>query len=331
MKKPVVWVVNTGGTITSKFDPALGGFSSSAGADELIGPFPRIQEAAEIRIREFCNVNSVLLTVEQVFALRGVLEELLAEDGVAGAVVAHGTGTMEESCYLIDLTLRSRKPVVFTGAVLQRAQPDSDGPRNLYHAVRAAAHPGMVGMGVTVVMAGEILAARDAVKVSLQSAESLRAFRVGHLGTVDDEGVHLKRRPHFRRTFDVDRICPRVQLVKLGMGMDDLLVRACTDAYVEDRIDGLVIEALSAGNANAPNYHAIKDACAAGLPVVIASRVLDGTVQDDYGYQGAFRTLREAGAIGAVRMGGTKARMLLMVALAHTKEREELREIFANS
>jgi L-asparaginase len=133
--------------------------------------------------------------------------------------------------------------------------------------------------------------------------------------------------PQRRMHLEVDRLKENVQLVRMAQGANDLLLRACISAGV----DGIVVEATGAGNVNLAFYHAICDALYAGIPVVMATRLPTGAPHTGKGYAGAFSSIIERGAISAGYLSGLKARILLMVALAHTTQREGLREIFARA
>lgn len=148
MSKPVVCVVGTSGTIASRFDPTVGGHVSAASARDLVEAVPELAEIAEIRVVQHSNINSALMDTPTAFALRDTLRRVLADDAVAGAVVTHGTATFEESAYLMDITLGSEKPVVFTGAQRNADEKDPDGPRNLLYAAMIAADPAARGRGV---------------------------------------------------------------------------------------------------------------------------------------------------------------------------------------
>jgi L-asparaginase len=323
----LVCIVGTGGTIASKYDAAIGGHVSAASAQDLVAAVPELAAIAAIRVAEHSNVNSALMDTATAFALRDTLREVLLDETVAGAVVTHGTATLEETAYLMDLTLGGDKPVVITGAQRNFDAKDADGPRNLRHAVMVAAHREARGRGVLTMLGGEIHAARDATKINPQDLIAFRSRDGGAVGLVDDHGVTFINMPQRRMHLEVDRLKENVQLVRMAQGANDLLLRACISAGV----DGIVVEATGAGNVNLAFYHAICDALYAGIPVVMATRLPTGAPHTGKGYAGAFSSIIERGAIAAGYLSGLKARILLMVALAHTTEREGLREIFARA
>ncbi|MEX2449926.1 MAG: asparaginase [Rhodospirillales bacterium] len=327
MPKPTVWIIATGGTIASKYDPKVGGPVAAATAEDLIAAVPALHNVATIRSYEHTNINSPRIDSPTVFGLRDVLRERLAAQDVSGAVVTHGTATLEETAYLLDLTVGLDKPVVVTGSQRDFDEPDSDGPRNLLYAAMVAAHPQSAGCGVLVAAGGEIHSARDAVKAHTFSINAFSSRDGGRVGMVSKEGVIYFSRPERRVHLEVDHVKTNVQYVVMAQGSNDLLLRAC----IEKGVDGLVVDCVGAGNMNMPFYDAVSDALKMNIPVVISSRHLAGPPHPSKGYPGSFRSVVERGAISAGYLSGIKARILLMVALAHTKDRAVLADIFARA
>lgn len=327
MPKPIICVVGTGGTIASKYDPVIKGHVSAARAEDLVGAVPEITEIAEIRVVEHSNVNSALMDLRTAFGLRDTLRKVLRDEAVAGVVVTHGTATLEETAYLMDLTVGSAKPVVVTGAQRNFDEKDADGPRNLLYSVMVAAHPRASGRGVLVCVGGEIHSAVEAVKAKTESLTAFSARDGGPIGLVTKYGVTFLSVPERRLHFEVDHLKENVQLVCIAQGANDLLPRAC----IRERVDGIVVEAFGGGNVNLPFYEAIRDALAAGIPVVVATRAPSGQPHPGKAYPGSFESFVKKGAIPAGYLSGCKARVLLMVALAHTADRNRLREIFAEA
>jgi len=327
MAKPVVYIVGTGGTIASKYDAKLGGHAAAASAEELVASVPGLQDIADIRAVEHSKVNSAVIDTPTVFGLRDRLRSLLENDAVAGAVVTHGTATLEETAYLLDLTLGSDKPVVVTGAQRDFDEKDADGPRNILYAVRIAAEPLSAARGVLVSLSGQIHAARNAVKASSLSLDAFTSRDTGRIGMVWKEGVTYFARPERRTHLEVDHVKDNVHLIVHTQGSNDLLLRTC----IEHRVDGIVVDAVGAGNMNLPFYHGVCDAVRAGIPTVISSRHLAGPPYRSKAYLGSLKSVMEHGAIAAGFLSGIKARILLMVALAHTQDQVTLADIFARA
>ena len=327
MAKPIVWIVGTGGTIASKYDAKLGGHTAAASADELVASVPGLHEIADIHAVEHSRVNSAIIDTPTVFGLRDRLRALLRDDAVAGAVITHGTATLEETAYLMDLTLGSDKPVVVTGAQRDFDEKDADGPRNIFYATKIAADPASAGRGVLVCVGGQIHSARDVVKADTQSVDAFTSRDGGKIGMVSKQGVIYFARPERRLHLEVDHVKDNVHLIVNTQGSNDLLLRAC----IEHKADGIVVDGVGAGNMNLPFYHGVCDALQAGIPTVISSRHLAGPPYISKGYVGSLKSVLEHGAIAGGYLSGIKARILLMVALAHTQDRAEVADIFARA
>jgi len=154
-KLPTVALLSTGGTIASKQDPSKGGYVPALSGEDLVSAVPAIKRVAQIQVEQISNIPSQDITPEIWVRLAVRVNELLAKSEIAGIVVTHGTNTLEETAYFLDLTTTSTKPVILVGAQRPASDPDSDGPRNLLDAVRVAVASEAVGKGVMVVMNGQ--------------------------------------------------------------------------------------------------------------------------------------------------------------------------------
>lgn len=327
MKKPLVYIVGTGGTIASRFDAALGGHVSAASAADLVAAIPDLSGVAEVRVVEHANVNSALMDSQTAFALRDTLRGVLRDEAVAGIVVTHGTATLEETAYMMDLTVGTEKPIVFTGAQRNSDDRDPDGPRNVLNAVRIAADPAACGRGVMVALGGEIHSAIDAVKVNPERLTCFGARDGGPVGVVTAHGVSFFAVPQRRQHLEVAQIRPDIHIIKMVQGSSDLLFRACVGA----KVDGIVVEGTGGGNMNRAFYDGVCLALDAGVPVVVGQRLPSGAPHPGKGYLGAFQSVIAKGALSAGYLSGVKARVLLSVALGLTAERRELEAIFARA
>lgn len=327
MGKPIVCVIGTGGTIASRYDATLGGHVSAASAQDLVKAVPELADIADIRILEHSNINSALMDTATAFGLRDTLRKVLQDDAVAGVVVTHGTATLEETAYLMDLTVGSEKPIVFTGAQRNADEKDPDGPRNLFCAVLIAAHPDAVQRGVLVALGGEIHAARDVTKINPEILTCFGARDGGPVGSVTKRGVTFFAMPQRRVHLEIGQIRENVHIIRMAQGASDLLFRAC----VRERVDGLVVEGTGGGNVNLPFYNGVCAAIDAGIPVVAGLRLPSGAPHLGKGYPGSYQSLIARGAISSGYLSGIKARILLMAALGHTSDLRQLREIFAQA
>lgn len=324
MAKPKIAVVGTGGTIASRYDAKLGGHVSAASARDLVTAVPALSDVADITVVEHSNINSALMDTATAFALRDTLRKVLADPSVQGAVVTHGTATLEETAYLMDLTVGGDKPVVFTGAQRNADESDADGPRNLLYAAMIASTPAASGRGVLVSLGSEIHAARDVTKTNPEVLTCFGARDVGPVGAVSKGGVAFFARPEGRLHLEVDHLKANVHLIRMAQGASDLFFRAC----IADKADGIVVEGTGGGNVNRPFYDGVCAAIDAGIPVVAGVRLPSGAPHFGKGYAGSFQSLLAKGAIASGFLSGLKARLLLMVALAKTRDRAELQALF---
>lgn len=293
---PAVTVIATGGTIASARGP--GGAVPTRTAGELLGgsPAPGVQ----VRVVELMAKDSSSMTFADMDRLGGAVAAALADPAVAGVVVLHGTDTLEESALLVDLWLDDPRPVVFTGAQRPSDHPDPDGPRNLRDALAAAADPGWRGRGVLVVFGGHAHPVHGTRK---QHTTALDAFGPADPSPLLGARLALPRAP-------VAGV--RVDIVAAYPGADRTQVDACVAAGAR----GLVLEAMGSGNANALVVAAVADAVAAGVAVVVTTRVPAGPAEPVYGGGGGGVDLRRAGAVFSAGLRSGQARVLLAALLA---------------
>lgn len=318
-----VLILTTGGTIAMKFDPELG-VVPAVGGEELVDSVPGLRDVCPVEVREFSNVPSPHMTPRLMFELGGIVAEALEHDDVLGAVVTHGTDTLEETAYLLDLLHASDKPVCVTGAMRSGTDVSYDGTINLLDAVRVAAAPEARGKGVLVVLNDEIHAAREVTKTHSASVKTFESPFWGPLGYADADRIVFRREPLGRQTLRPADLVEAVHLVKLASGSDSLLI----DFLADRGVRGLIIEGFGRGNVPPTAMPGIRRAIAKGIPVVVTTRTHTGRVLDVYGYEGGAKTLKDAGAILGGETSAVKARLKLMLALGLTSEKDELRKIF---
>jgi L-asparaginase len=312
-----VVVVSTGGTIAMRTD-ATGKLVPAVSGDELV-ELLSWPEAPPLELDEFAQVPSFDLHGDLALRLARRVAGHARRDDVAGVVVTHGTDTMEESVYLVDLLLDGATPVVFTGAQRGADQVDSDGPRNFRDAIRVGASAEAAGRGAMIAFAGELHAAREVRKVHTAAVRAFGSPGYGPIGHVDGEQVVFRRRPERLRPLPAPERLAAVDLIRLHAGSDARFLRAsvATDAQA------IVLEATGRGNANAEVVEGVRAAVAAGVPVVVCSRCVEGRVEPVYG-RGGGRDLAEAGALFAGDLAGPKARVLLQLGLGAGLEAGEL-------
>lgn len=328
----MIGVLFTGGTIAMRLDPATGAAVPALSADDILAQVPGIRDVADLDIEDFSRLPGPHVTPEQMWRLARRAAAWLDRPDIDGLVITHGTDTIEETSYLLDLVLTSDKPVVFVGAMRTVSDASWDGPANLLAAARVAACPAAHGYGVLVVMDNTILPAREARKVHTEASHSFGSAEFGPLGVVDAGHVTLRRGPLARPTFSdpaadsgmrVRQIETRVELLQAYTGMSDTLVRAITASGAR----GLSLVAFGRGNAPPAIVPAVRQAVDTGLLVTVSSRSIAGRVKPRYGYPGGGLELTRLGAVLAGDLSAAKARLLSMVALGATGDRDAARDI----
>jgi L-asparaginase len=323
--KPKVLLISTGGTISSKFDPAKGYSPALTGAD-FLSDFPALREFAEIEAIQPCNVLSFALSPETVMQIVGTARQKVLHEGFVGIVVTQGTATLEESSYLADLLWDVEAPLVFTGSMLNSSERDWDGPRNIMNSVVVAISAEARGKGAMICLGGEVHAARDATKIHKTSLAPLASLNTGPLGMViNKREVVFYRTPLKRKTFPAKTLETAVDIIKVGIGDNARLL----DASIASGARAIVLEAFPGGGGVTPEIMAaVKRARAKDFIFVMTPRSpIGSSLSGASGGCGPFN-LRQSGVITAGDLASIKARIVLMVALPLTGNLDQLRETF---
>ena len=309
---PTVAIITTGGTIAEKTGKA-GAVPSVSGKD-LVDAVPGLLKLANIKVVQYSNIDSSQMTPELWYGLSKTVDDLLKDFKTVGAVVTHGTDTITEGAYFLDLTLTSNKPVAFAGAMRDASDLSPDGPANIYNAVLQVASPEAKDFGVTVTLNQYINSARNVRKTQSTNVQTFNSGEKGYLGYIEQGKVHRYNDPPKRLMIPLPINMAKVELLKTYAGDDGKFVRYAVDTGAQ----GIVVEGVGAGNVNAKVYEAIEYALSKDVPVVITTRVYNGGVWPIYGDKGGGATLQKTGAILGGDLTGPKARILLMLALPHT-------------
>lgn len=325
---PLIKIIATGGTIATVYDATKGGYVPALKGEDLVKALPELQKLARIEVEEMPpDISFSDSTIEHWVVVSNRLNQLCADPRVTGVVITEGTDAMDEAAYFMDLTSTCQKPVVSTGSLRGASHPWSDGPFNLFNAVRVALAPEAVGKGVLVVVNGKIHAARDVVKTHTHSLETFQSPDYGPLGVADIDRVIFYRASVKRQTITLNpnTKLPRIEIVFSYVGLDDRVIR-----YLMDRgdVDGLVVAARGLGNAGRILGKAMEDARAKGMPVVMSSQTQTGRIIPVYAAPGRGIPLKKAGVVMGDNLGPWKSRILLMLALTRTKDPEELQKYF---
>lgn len=331
-QRPLVAVVATGGTIAQARDPGGGGVLPAVGGEALLAAVPGLPELARIELHQLCNIDSRDMQPQIWLDLARLLERELRRPELAGAVVLHGTDTMEDTAFFLDRVLPDERPVVLTGAMKAADSPFADGPENILEAVRLAAAAEGRGLGTVIAFHRQVFDARNVIKAGDAGGSVFTAGPWGPLAALTGAGprrVNLRHRPPpiglppgLHRAAEL----PRVDIVPDYPGADGALV----DAAIAAGARGLVVVGHGSGNVSRPIFDAILRARAAGLAVAVCSRVPYGRLAAAYGGPGGGDSLLAAGAVLGADISAGKNRILLMLGLAHGMTAAGLQHLFAS-
>jgi L-asparaginase len=294
-----------------------------AEGDSLVGAVPELLDHAQIEVEEFSRIGSSQMTPAHWLRLSRRIGELLRGDrDLAGVVVTHGTDTMEETAFFLNLTVGDERPVVVVGSMRSANEISADGPANLLNGVRVAVSEAAIGKGVLVVLNEDISAARDVWKTDNRRVHTFRSPELGFIGSADPDMVIFYRepiRPHTRRSeFDLAGIesLPTVEIAVDYTGYDGSTV----EYLLSREPDGIVMTTFAGGRMSAGARSGIRAAVDAGIPLAIASRVPGGRIVGN--------PVGDSPVVVARDLPPHKARILMMLALTRTDDVGEIQRMF---
>jgi len=329
---PLVWVLSTGGTIAGRGASPTNVADYKGGqilGEDLVKAVPEIKQFADVKVEQIINVRSPDIKLDNLLTLANGINSIFAKDpNVAGVVVTHGTNTLEETAFFLNLTVRHDRPVVVVGSMRPATALSADGPLNLLNAVRTAASPEARGKGVLVVMNDEINGARDVTKTNTYRVETFRSPELGYLGYVDEDKISFYRASTKRHTakseFDVSNVTkfPKVEIVYSYVEPSGAMIQALYASGVQ----GIVFAGTGAGGVSDIEKEAVKANLSSPTgvkPILVRSnRTGNGRVI-------ARKEYDELGYIPADTLNPQKARILLMLALTRTSDLNEIKRMFA--
>jgi L-asparaginase len=324
---PRIRILATGGTIAGAQSQVAGArFKSGVlSAEDLIASVPQLREIATVTTEQICNIGSQTMNNQIWLKLAKRLAEVLKDANIDGVVITHGTDTMEETAYFLDLVVKSDKPIVMVGAMRPASSMSADGPMNIYNAVALAANPEARSRGVLVVLSNEIHYAREVEKTNTTRMDAFESPNRGRAGVINDGEALLFARPDLkhglRSEFSVNSLAelPSVEIVysyaNFGRDMIDFLA--------QKKVKGIILAGVGDGHTTEEAMAGLRDAVAQGVVVVRSTRVHSGVtrrnieVNDD-----------EMGSIASEELTPQKARILLMLGLTKTSSVKALQRYF---
>ncbi|MEB7671451.1 asparaginase [Staphylococcus equorum] len=320
MKK--LLVIHTGGTISMSQDETNKVVTNS---DNPISNHQDIikQYADVTEITPF-NVPSPHMNIKYVETLKLIIEDANRDENYDGFVITHGTDTLEETAYLLDLTINVSKPITITGAMRSSNEIGSDGLYNFISAIRVASSDNAADMGVMVVFNDEIHTARNVTKTHTSNTNTFQSPNHGPLGVVTKNSVQFHHKPYEHLVLNDINHDLNIPLVKAYMGMNNDVL----NFYSEHQVDGIIIEGLGQGNLPPTCLEGLEKCLDKEIPVVLVSRSFNGIVGPIYAYEGGGATLAEKGVVFSNGLNGPKARLKLLVGLSNQLNAKQLKKYF---
>jgi len=326
-KKPKIVIVATGGTIAGSAESATAaGYSSGAvGVDVLISAVPQLKDIADVSGEQVASIGSQDMNDEVWLKLAKRVNEILARPEVTGVAITHGTDTIEETSYFLDLTVKSDKPVVMTGSMRPSTAMSADGPLNIYNAVAIAADPKAYGRGVLVTLDDDIHSAHDIIKTHSTDIGTMSSGEAGLVGATlfgKDIWYRSPAQMHTMKSeFSVTGVnaLPRVDIIYAHANMSPDVITSA----VQNGAKGIVIAGVGDGNMTAPALEAAKAAAAKGVVVVRSSRVNGGIIRRNIEVNDD-----QLGTVASMQLNPAKARVLLQLALLKTNDPKKIQGYF---
>lgn len=309
--KHKISLITTGGTIASK-EISKGLLSSGALSGEELASLCQLPEDIEIKIVDILQLPSMHINFEKMNIIREAIEKELDDDTVTGIVVTHGTDSLEETSYFLDLTINDHRPIVVTGSQRSPQEVGTDVYSNLRNSILVASTNVLSDVGVLVVFNERIYSARYVKKVHASNLQGFESFGYGYLGIIDNDVVSVYQKPIHHETHKLVKSIPRVDIIKCYSGADGMFI----DAAVNHFVKGLVLEGVGRGQVTPDMVASIQNALDWGIKIVMTTSAEEGKVYPSYGYVGSAYDLLKRGVILGEDYDSKKARIKLAVLLA---------------
>jgi L-asparaginase len=307
-----VVLLTTGGTIASKAREESGKLASGELTGEELVALCDLPTDIEVITESVFQKASIHITFNDLVILKNKIENYFKDETVSGVVVTHGTDTMEETAYFLDLTIKDRRTVVVTGSQRSPEELGSDVYINLRHAIYSACEDDLRDSGTVVVFNERIFAARYVKKEHASNIQGFNAFGFGYLGIIDNDEVEIFQKPIRREHYEIRTEVPPVEIVKCYIGADGKFIKAAREAGVK----GIVLEGVGRGQVAPLMMEEIEKSAEAGIKLVITTSAEEGSVYSTYDYVGSAYDLFNKGVILGSDNDSKKARIKLAVALA---------------
>ncbi|WP_188206035.1 asparaginase [Alkalibacillus aidingensis] len=307
-----VVLITTGGTIASKPKEPSGKLSSGEMTGEELAANCDLPKDIEVVIDSAFQKPSIHLDSQDWIKLKNKIEHHFKDESVSGVVVTHGTDTIEETAYFLDLTVQDDRPVVITGSQRSITDLGSDVYINLRHAIYSACSPDLIGAGAVVVFNERIFAAKYVKKEHASNIQGFNSFGFGYLGIIDNDLVEIYQKPLKREVYTINHQLPRVDIIKCYTDGDGVLLQGLVQAGAK----GIILEGVGRGQVPPKMMPAIRECLNQNIVVVITTASEEGAVYPTYDYEGSAYQLIQEGVVLGSDYDSKKARVKLAVQLA---------------
>lgn len=319
-----VTLLTTGGTIASKPNPDTGLLSSGALTGEELAGMCELPSDIHLTVESVFQVPSNQMNYEKLEVLRKKVAALLVKPDVDGVVVTHGTDTLEETAYYLDLTLQHDKPVVITGSQRGPTELGTDAMVNIRQSVLAAANSDVKELGVVVLFNERLFAAKYVRKVHASNVDGFTSEGYGYLGTVDQDVVTVYQKPLIKVHYNISNKLPIVDIIPFHIGADDRFIQTS----IATGAKGMILEGSGRGHVTSEMAQAVAEATKKGIIVVVTTRSKEGEVRYAYDFQGSVYDLTHKGALIGKDYDSKKARLKLAVLLASGATKQDIEAAF---
>lgn len=309
--KKKVTLITTGGTIASK-EVSKGLLKSGVLTGQELADLCQLPEDIQVKIIDVLNVPSMHINFDSMLKIRKTILEELKDESLSGIVVTHGTDSLEETAYFLDLTVNDNRPIVITGSQRSPQDVGTDVYSNLRNSINVAANVTLSNVGAVVVFNERIYSAKYVKKVHASNLQGFESFGYGYLGIIDNDTVSIYQKPVFRESYNVLDSIPRVDIIKSYTGADGTFIEASMSSGAK----GIVIEGVGRGQTTPEMIESIQKAIDMGIAVLITTSAEEGKVYPSYGYNGSAYDLMQRGVILGEDYDSKKARIKLAVMLS---------------
>jgi L-asparaginase len=328
-RKKNIALVTTGGTIAQKMSIDFGGAIPTLSGEEILDSVPELKKYADFTVFPISNIDSRDMDFHIYTKLAHKVKKIIKDPDIDGAIILHGTDTMEETAFFLNQVIRAEKPIAITGAMRTASEKDTDGPRNLLDAVRVILSSHAHNGNIMVVMNGNIINGLAVSKVDSSNIDAFNGGKHGVLGIVDEFHVTWYNRPINIKIFKIPRHYPKIDIILAYPGADGNLIKAS----VRSGSKGVVIVGYGAGNVSKRLFRTIRSVLKnkPDFNFLVSSRSQEGNILPVYAGEGGAVDLQKLGVILGGPINATKSRILLMLCIYSKFTREQITSIFQKS